>query len=406
MSWPIVKLGEVCDLRNGYTPKADTLVNDKQFGSVPYFRVAAMNHARNAIWMDNPSAYCIAPKRLFPKGAVVFPKNGGAIYTGKVRILEEECIVDLNIAVASPHKEVMTEYLYYYVRMLPLDEYIVSGTLPFIDFHLLRSAPLPLPPLPEQKRIVEDLEWKLARLEKIEGNFRAMAETAAQASRSVLTGTFRSLDAPIVKLGEVCEVKGGGTPPISHPEHYGGGIPWATVRDMTSRFLEETERTITPLGVANSATNIIPSGNIVIATRVGLGKVCQLRQDTAINQDLRGFMPKSSAKLEPDYLYYWFRSMAPILEAMGTGATVKGVRINQVTSLLMPLPPLWDQKQIVEELEWKLSRLEKVERLAQEGLTVCEQARRAILAEAFRQADGADVRQDCSAAGQAEPSAQ
>ena len=211
---------------------------------------------------------------------------------------------------------------------------------------------------------------------------------------------------PIVKLGEVCEVKGGGTPPISHPEYYGGGIPWATVRDMTSRFLGETERTITPLGVANSATNIIPSGNIVIATRVGLGKVCQLRQDTAINQDLRGFMPKSSAKLEPDYLYYWFRSMAPILEAMGAGATVKGVRINQVTSLLMPLPPLWDQKQIVEELEWELSRLEKVERLAREGLTVCEQARRAILAEAFRQADGADVRQDCSATGQAEPSAQ
>lgn len=410
MSWPIVKLGEVCEheiLRVRTLPVEVEEINYIDIGSVQGKRVSQYKRLRRS---EAPGR----AQQIVQEGDVILSTVRPNLNTlAMITNYKEDCplVASTGFCVLRAKSVVLPRFLYGWLQnpdvvreLSALAE--AKASYPSVTDGEIFSLSLPLPSLPEQYDIVEELEWKLARLEKIEGDFRAMAETAAQASRSVLTGTFRSLDAPIVKLGEVCEVKGGGTPPISHPEYYGGGIPWATVRDMTSRFLEETERTITPLGVANSATNIIPSGNIVIATRVGLGKVCQLRQDTAINQDLRGFMPKSSAKLEPDYLYYWFRSMAPMLEAMGTGATVKGVRINQVTSLLMPLPPLWDQHQIVEELEWKLSRLEKVERLAREGLTVCEQARRAILAEAFRQADGADVRQGCSAAGQAEPSAQ
>src|SRR5256885_2372407 len=92
-------------------------------------------------------------------------------------------------------------------------------------------------------------------------------------------------------LGDVCHVVGGGTPPKHRAEYYSGSIPWATVRDMRSDVITETEFSITSEAVGGSATNIIPGGNVVIATRVGLGKVCLLGQDTAINQDLRGIVP-------------------------------------------------------------------------------------------------------------------
>jgi type I restriction enzyme S subunit len=102
-------------------------------------------------------------------------------------------------------------------------------------------------------------------------------------------------------LGSVCQVIGGGTPPKNKPEYYSGGIPWATVRDMRSEIITETECKITKEAVKASATNIIPKGNVVIATRVGLGKVCLLGQDTAINQDLRGVVPLDSRVLEVGY---------------------------------------------------------------------------------------------------------
>ena len=92
-------------------------------------------------------------------------------------------------------------------------------------------------------------------------------------------------------LGDLCRVIGGGTPPKDKAEYYSGDISWATVRDMRSEVITETECQITKEAVRTSATNIIPTGNVVIATRVGLGKVCLLGQDTAINQDLRGIIP-------------------------------------------------------------------------------------------------------------------
>ena len=78
----------------------------------------------------------------------------------------------------------------------------------------------------------------------------------------------------IKKLGEVCDVIGGGTPSKKNSKFYEGNILWATVRDMKSEILSDTEFKITEEAVKNSSTNIIPKGNVIIATRVGLGKVC------------------------------------------------------------------------------------------------------------------------------------
>jgi type I restriction enzyme S subunit len=90
--------------------------------------------------------------------------------------------------------------------------------------------------------------------------------------------------------------------------------------------------------VKGSSTNIIPKGNVVIATRVGLGKVCLLCSDTAINQDLRGIIPKRPSTLSVGYLFQWLKSIAHIIEKEGTGATVQGVKLPFIKSLPMPVP--------------------------------------------------------------------
>jgi type I restriction enzyme S subunit len=152
-------------------------------------------------------------------------------------------------------------------------------------------------------------------------------------------------------LGDLCQVIGGGTPSKRKAEYYSGDIPWATVRDMRSEVLTETECKITKAAIESSATNIIPSGNVVIATRVGLGKVCLLGQDTAINQDLRGIVPKDPKVLSVPFLFWWLKSIADLIVAEGRGATVQGVKLPFVKSLQAPLPPLPEQQRIVRILD-------------------------------------------------------
>jgi type I restriction enzyme, S subunit len=148
-------------------------------------------------------------------------------------------------------------------------------------------------------------------------------------------------------LGDVCHVIGGGTPSKANSAYYTGDISWATVRDMHSDVISETECRITQEAVKHSATNIIPAGNVVIATRVGLGKVCTIAHDTAINQDLRGIIPISEKTLNVRFLFWWFKSISDVIVSEGTGATVQGVKIPFVKSLQIPLPPLPEQQRIV-----------------------------------------------------------
>ena len=148
-------------------------------------------------------------------------------------------------------------------------------------------------------------------------------------------------------LGDVCQVIGGGTPSKDKAAYYVGDIPWATVRDMRSEVISETECNITKEAVKSSSTNIIPGGNVVIATRVGLGKVCLLAQDTAINQDLRGIIPNDRQTLSVRFLFSWLKSVAHLIVAEGTGATVQGVKLPFVKSLQVPLPLLPEQQRIV-----------------------------------------------------------
>jgi len=152
-------------------------------------------------------------------------------------------------------------------------------------------------------------------------------------------------------LGELCDVIGGGTPPKDRPDYYGGDIPWATVRDMRADILTSTEHSITAEAVKASATNIIPAGNVVIATRVGLGKVCLLAQDTAVNQDLRGIVPKSKKEIDVGFLFAWFKSISEQIIAEGTGATVQGVKLPFIKGLAVPYPEMEEQRRIVTLLD-------------------------------------------------------
>ena len=137
---------------------------------------------------------------------------------------------------------------------------------------------------------------------------------------------------------------------------------------MKSETITGTEFKISEKAVKNSSTNIIPKNNVVIATRVGLGKVCFIENDTAINQDLRGIVPKNSKELSANYLFWWFKSISDVIVKEGTGATVQGVKLPFVKSLEVPLPSLMEQKRIVKKLDEVFEKVAKAKKNAEKNL--------------------------------------
>ncbi|MGO2355827.1 MAG: restriction endonuclease subunit S [Marinomonas foliarum] len=186
------------------------------------------------------------------------------------------------------------------------------------------------------------------------------------------------------KLGDVCNIIGGGTPSKSNDSFYEGIIPWATVRDMRYDFLSKTELSITEEAIQKSSTNLIPAGTIITATRVGLGKVCILEQDTAINQDLKAIIPKSQ-ELDKTFLYWWLKSIAHLIIAAGTGATVQGVKLNFIKGLEIPLPPISEQKRIVSILDTVFADLEQARVKTEQNLTNARELFDSYLQKVFSQ---------------------
>lgn len=146
------------------------------------------------------------------------------------------------------------------------------------------------------------------------------------------------------KLGGIVNIVGGGTPSKANKKFYENGtIKWATVRDMNTDLIVDTELKITNEAIKESSTSIIPVDAIIIATRVGLGKVCYLQTETAINQDLKGLIP-NKVLLIKEYLYYFFKSISSYIIENGSGSTVKGVKLEFINNLNIPLPAIPEQK--------------------------------------------------------------
>jgi type I restriction enzyme, S subunit len=154
-----------------------------------------------------------------------------------------------------------------------------------------------------------------------------------------------------VEIGDVVEkIIGGGTPSKTCPKYWGGNIPWCSVKDMLDdRFqLSQTEDYITEDGLKNSASNLIPAGTIITATRMGLGRAFINKVDMAINQDLKAILP--NARIDKRFLLWLIVSKRAEIEGLGTGATVKGIRLETLKGIKLHLPPLPIQKRIAEIL--------------------------------------------------------
>lgn len=251
---------------------------------------------------------------------------------------------------------------------------------------VLKEIQIPLPPLEEQKRIVAKLDNLFAKIDKAIALHQKNIDEANVFMASVLNDVFVELEEKYEKkqLNEIIKIIGGGTPSKANKEYWENGtIKWATVGDMNVETITKTELSITEIGLKNSSSNIIPKNGIIIATRVGLGKVCYLEDDIAINQDLKGLIPKDD-KLNIRYLFNFFKNIEKYILSNGTGATVKGVKLEFIKELELPLPPLETQQKVVSYLDEISQKMEKIKQIQKEKMQSLKALKASILDQAFK----------------------
>lgn len=159
------------------------------------------------------------------------------------------------------------------------------------------------------------------------------------------------------RLGDVVlSIIGGGTPSKRVAEYWNGEIPWASVKDLKShKYLSKTRDTITHQGLNNSSANLIPKGQIIICTRMGLGKIAINTVPLAINQDLKAVDISSFIDQEFFFLEYKSRNV------VGSGMTVKGIKLEELKSFIYALPPLPEQQAIVQTVDALLQELDQLQ---------------------------------------------
>lgn len=159
------------------------------------------------------------------------------------------------------------------------------------------------------------------------------------------------------------QIVGGGTPSKVIAANFIGTVPFMTVKDMKARFISDTADHISEEAVASSATTKIPADTLVVATRMSLGKIVRPSVEVAINQDLKALFP--SAGINKTYIEYFWRSKSDFIQSKGTGTTVKGIRIEDIKNLEVPLAPENEQRRIADKLDTTLARVDALnDRLA------------------------------------------
>jgi type I restriction enzyme S subunit len=155
-------------------------------------------------------------------------------------------------------------------------------------------------------------------------------------------------------------VVGGGTPSTNKIEYWGNGIPWFSSADINENGVITPRRCVTQLGLENSTTNVVSKGNVVVATRVGLGKVAITDGDMCFSQDNQALIPQYSKVIYSRYLFHFLFHEMKTLKLSGRGTTILGITKKQLSDICLWIPPFAEQHRIVAAVETIFEQLDNI----------------------------------------------
>jgi type I restriction enzyme S subunit len=283
-----------------------------------------------------------------------------------------------------------------------------TTTINQITQDMLKNALIPLPPLPEQHRIVAKIEELLPLIDRYEQAWtkledfnrrfpvdmqKSLLQMAIQGKLveqrpEEVTGTYlyRTILAtkstkkdkklpPITedeipfeipeswcwtRLGCVGYWGSGATPSRTKPEYYNGSIPWLKTGDLNDGYISETSETITDLALSQTSVRLNPVGSVLMAMYgATIGKLGIITVPMTTNQACCACAPYEG--IYNRYLFFFLLARRQTFIKMGEGGAQPNISKEKIVNSLIPLPPFAEQKRIVAKLEELLPLCERLQ---------------------------------------------
>lgn len=377
--WEIKKLGDVCTLYNGRAYKKVELLTE---GKYPVLRVG--NFFTNNQWYHSDleleeNKYCEEGDLLYAWSASFGPR----IWTGP------KVIYHYHIWKVVPYEGIDRDFLFHLLEwdIEKIKKAHGTGTtMMHVGKGSMEKRELPIPPLPEQQRIVSILDRAFAAIDKAKANAEQNLQNAKELFESYLQGIVSNGDQWEKKtLAQIAKTFGRGKSkhrPRNWEGLYGGDYPFIQTGDIrnSKHYITEYSQTYNEVGLAQS--KLWPAGTICITIAANIAETGVLTFDACFPDSVIG-IEVNEKFADREFVEYLLQSFKVRIQALGKGSAQANINLGTFENELFPFPPVTEQKEIVDKLNQLFNECERLENVFLRKIDDLEELKKSILQKAF-----------------------
>ncbi|WP_333635505.1 restriction endonuclease subunit S [Dysosmobacter welbionis] len=391
-----LKISEICSIN----PRQDD--NIPENSEISFIPMAAVSANGQVDLSDTLESSKVKNYTVFRNGDVLFAKITPCMENGKGAIVHN--LVNgygagsTEFIVLRPNADMITaKWLYLYLSQRSFrwecqQHMTGSAGQKRVPPKYLASCEIPVPPVPEQERIVSKIEEMFSKLEASVAELQTAKEKLKVYRQAVLEeslpyDSFGAISQYIESMGQ------GWSPKCANKNTIDDDV-WAVIKTTAVQhgYFDYTENKILPDNLEPRNQHEISVGDILI-TRAGprsrCGVCCLVRKtkQRLLNCDKVYQIKPNRDKILPEYMEYVLNSPRFLLEInrCKTGGNDSGVNLTQsrFLTIKIPVPSVDIQKKIVEQIESRLSMCDSIECTIDTSLRQAEALRQSILKQAF-----------------------
>lgn len=355
-NYEIVTIGEVATLVSGY---GFPMALQGQAGTIPFYKVGDMNSVGNEIEMHDSRNYVsieVAQEQKWitsPKGTVIFPKIGAAIATNKKRILSEPAIFDNNVMGIICSERIMPKFMWYVLNSIDISNWATRANPPSISKDIVLEQRIPLPPLEVQRQIVFELD----KYQQIIDGAQCVIDNY-QPKLFYRTKEFKALEDIALFKPSKDEIKSfSGDTDVSF-------VPMATLNTFDASFEANETRKIEAV---SSGFTYFKNDDILLAKitpcfengKAGIAR--NLKNGIGFGSTEYIVIRADTSVVYPEWIFYHINTREFIdggKPFMTGTAGQQRIDINYVKQYQIPVPPLDEQKKLLDEIHREQALIE------------------------------------------------
>lgn len=346
--WAWARVDELCEVTLGQSPPSSSY-NDTGQGS-PFLQGKAefgATYPSIRKWTTQPKKHAAAGSVLVSVRAPVGPTNLAPV----------DCSIGRGLAALMPREPIAPEFMLWAMRASEnrLAEQASGSTFDAITGAQLREHRVPVPPLPEQERIVTAIEEHFSRLDAIEAGLASAAQRAAWLFDCVVDEQLRSTDTSSQSLGDL--LTGRLVNGRSVPTAVGSGHPVLRLTAIKDGLIDPGECKLGDFGSVDPNRFAISAGDFLVSRGngslklVGRGGLVQAGSPPVAFPDTMIRVRLDESKLNPRFLSLVWNGRAVRRQLESQARTTAGIyKINQsmINAVQLQVPPLAVQHRLIQ----------------------------------------------------------